>query len=356
MTRFSTTMERTMEYLSQIMPTASPWLNAAFVLALSAVAAVMTDIFVTRVLLRLVKSTASDFDNRLVDLIHRPVFISVLLFGSFSALGLLDSPRIFDLLLLTLLVVIWALTALRVSALAFEYLPRLIPGDGNIGQGFAPLLKNITVVVFFALGVMGVLTVWDVNITPLLASAGLAGAAVAFAAKDTISNFLGGISILVDRPYTVGHYIVLDSGERGEVVDIGLRSTRIKTRDDVLITVPNSLMANSKIINESAPVKRFRVRIPVGVAYGSDLQKVEDILLGTAAANPGVEKHPAPRVRFRTFADSSLNFELLCWAADPEMRGRIIHELNTAIYEQFEAGGVKIPFPQRDVHLYRADG
>lgn len=348
-------MEGTMDYLSQIMPTSSPWLNAAFVMALSAVAAVLTDIFVSRVLLRLVLSTTSDFDNRLVALLHRPVFISVLLLGFFAALRLLDSPRALDLLLLTLLVVIWALTTLRVSALAFEYLPRLIPG-GDVGQGFAPLLKNVTVVVLIALGIMGILSVWDVSITPLLASAGLAGAAVAFAAKDTISNFLGGISILVDRPYTVGHYIVLDSGERGEVVDIGLRSTRIKTRDDILITVPNSLMANSKIINESAPVKRFRVRIPVGVAYGSDLQKVEKILLDAAAANPGVEKHPDPRVRLRTFADSSLNFELLCWAADPEMRGKITHELNTAVYGQFEAGGVKIPFPQRDVHLYQSEG
>jgi small-conductance mechanosensitive channel len=346
----------TMDYLSQIMPTSSPLLNAAFILALSAVAAVLTDIFVSRVLLRLVSSTTSDFDDRLVSLLHRPVFISVLLLGSFVALRLLGSPRSFDLLLLTLLVVIWTTAALRVCSLSFEYLPRLIPGELNTGQGFAPLLKNITVVVFLTLGVMGVLTVWDVSVTPLLASAGLAGAAVAFAAKDTISNFLGGISILIDRPYTVGHYIVLESGERGEVVDIGLRSTRIKTRDDILITVPNSLMANSKIINESAPVKRFRVRIPVGVAYGSDLNKVEAILLGAAAANPGVEEEPAPRVRFRTFADSSLNFELLCWAADPEMRGKITHELNTAIYVQFEAEGVKIPFPQRDVHLYREDG
>ena len=344
-----------MDFLPQIVPTASPWINAAFTLALSVVAAALTDIFVTRVLLRFVSSTATEFDNRLVDLLHRPVFVSVLLFGVFAALRFFDSPRVLDLLLLTLLVVIWALTALRVTSLAFEYLPRFIPGGASAGQGFAPLLKNITVVAFFGLGVMGVLTVWDVSITPLLASAGLAGAAVAFAAKDTISNFLGGVSILIDRPYTVGHYIVLDSGERGEVVDIGLRSTRIKTRDDVLITVPNSIMANSKIINESAPVKRFRVRIPVGVAYGSDLEKVEAILLAAAAANPGVEKYPAPRVRFRTFADSSLDFELLCWAADPEMRGKITHELNTAVYGQFAAGGVKIPFPQRDVHLHREE-
>jgi small-conductance mechanosensitive channel len=349
-------MERIMDYLFPLMPTASPWLNAALVLTLSVLAAWLTDIFVTRVLLRLVSSTTSDFDDRMVSLLHRPIFISVLLLGSFAALRLLDSPRGVDLLLLTLLVAIWTLTALRVSNLVFEYLPRLIPGEWNTAFGFSPLLKNITVVVFFTLGVMGVLTVWDVSVTPLLASAGLVGAAVAFASKDTLSNFLGGVSILVDRPYTVGHYIVLESGERGEVVDIGLRSTRIKTRDDVLITVPNSLMANSKIINESAPVKRFRVRIPVGVAYGSELEKVEAILLGVAAANPGVENYPEPRVRFRTFADSSLNFELLCWAADPEMRGRITHELNTAIYGQFEAGGVKIPFPQRDVHLYRTDG
>jgi small-conductance mechanosensitive channel len=340
-----------MELLPVIRITASPLLDAAVIVAFSAVAALLVDLFVIRVVGRLVATTSSDFDDRLMSALHRPVFLTAFLLGTALALRTLDLAPVYFNVIQTLLVVLWSVAAVRIAAVSFEHLPRAVQGNSTAGQHLGTLLKNVTVVVVLALGVMGVLSVWRVSITPLLASAGIAGAAVAFAAKDTIANFLGGISVLVDRPYGVGHYIILEGGERGEVVDIGLRSTRIKTRDDILITVPNSLMATSKIVNESAPIPRFRVRLPVGVAYGSDATQVERILLSIAAAHEGVEKEPEPRVRFRTFGDSSLNFELLCWVDDPMNKGKVIHEMNLAIYERFAAEGVTIPFPQRDVHL-----
>ena len=160
----------------------------------------------------------------------------------------------------------------------------------------------------------------------------------------------------MDNTYKVGEYIILESGERGEVVEIGIRSTRIKTRDDVIVTIPNSIMANSKIINESAPVPNFRVRIPVGVAYGSHIDEVEQELLAVAHGTENVLKEPEPRVRFREFGDSSLNFELLCWVKEPALRGRTVHKLNKAIYQTFEAKGIQIPFPQRDVHIHGKEG
>ena len=186
-----------------------------------------------------------------------------------------------------------------------------------------------------------------------MASAGIAGVAIAIAAKDTIANFFGGISIFMDRPYKIGDYIVIEGGERGEVAAIGVRSTRIKTRDDVLITIPNSVMANSKIINESAPIPNFRVRVAIAVAYGSDIDLVEKTLLEIASANDNILPEPDPRVRFREFGDSALNFELLCWAREPALRGRIIHELNSAIYKKFAEFSITIPFPQRDLHIYQ---
>jgi small-conductance mechanosensitive channel len=155
----------------------------------------------------------------------------------------------------------------------------------------------------------------------------------------------------MDNAYRVGEYIILESGERGEVVEIGIRSTRIKTRDDVIITIPNSIMANSKIINESAPIPRFRIRVPVGVAYGSNLEKVEEVLLAVTDANENIEKYPEPRVRLRTFADSSVSFELLCWVKDPRDKGRQTHNLLKAAYNAFDEQGITIPFPQRDVHI-----
>jgi small-conductance mechanosensitive channel len=198
-----------------------------------------------------------------------------------------------------------------------------------------------------------ILSIWQVDITPLLASAGILGLAVAFAAKETLANFFGGISIFFDKPYKIGDYVNLESGERGEVVLIGIRSTRIKTRDDILITIPNSLMANMTIINESAPKQKLRIRIPFGVAYGTDVDQVEEVVMGIAESNRMVVKDPDPRVRFRRFGDSALEFELLCWGNQPAERGLLIHQLNRAIYKRFAEEGIQIPFPQRDLHIYR---
>ena len=160
--------------------------------------------------------------------------------------------------------------------------------------------------------------------------------------------------MFMDKPFKIGDYVVLDQGERGEVVAIGVRSTRIKTRDDILITIPNSIIANTKVINESAPIPNFRVRIPIGVAYGSDIDVVQKTLLEIAEDNSDVLSDPSPRVRFRQFGDSSLNFELLCWTKEPALRGRTIHELNCTIYKKFNELGIKIPFPQRDLHLFQS--
>ncbi|MBU4230091.1 MAG: mechanosensitive ion channel family protein, partial [Proteobacteria bacterium] len=213
------------------------------------------------------------------------------------------------------------------------------------------LLKNVVRVIVIVSALIWLLSIWNVNLAPLFASAGIAGIAVALAAKDSLANFFGGISIFADKTFKVGDYIIIDDAQRGEVVEIGVRSTRIMTRDDVLITIPNSILANSKIVNESAPIPRFRIRVPVGVAYGSDLEKVEAVLLAVAAENPAVVKEPEARVRLRAFGSSSVDFELLCWVADPRLKGLEIHNLLKGIYAAFAAHAIAIPFPQQDVHI-----
>jgi len=120
---------------------------------------------------------------------------------------------------------------------------------------------------------------FGIPVNAVFASAGIAGFAVAMAAKDTLSNLFGGVTIFLDRPFQPGDYVVLDNNERGEVVQIGLRSTRIQTRDDVMITIPNSIITNTRVVNQSSPKPMFRVRVKIGVAYGSDIRQVESILL-----------------------------------------------------------------------------
>ena len=119
-----------------------------------------------------------------------------------------------------------------------------------------------------------------------------------------------------------------------------------------LIIIPNSVIASSKIINESGGrhVKE-RIRVSVGVAYGSDVDLVKKVLLDIAASAEHLSREPAPRVRFRRLGDSALEFELLGWVGEPVLRGRALDELNTMVYKEFSEKGIQIPFPQRDVHI-----
>ena len=313
------------------------------------------DLFIDRVLRNLATKTKLTFDDKLINFLHGPIYWTVFWLGVLHALSInpLQEPWGFILpqIAQSIILVIWLIAMIRIFNWMAEYYMSRADERGKIGKDLFMLLKNVIRVIVLIAGLLWFLGIWHVDLTPFFASAGIAGIAVALAAKDTLANFFGGISIFMDNTYKVGEYIILDSGERGEVVEIGIRSTRIKTRDDVIVNIPNSIMANSKIINESAPIPRFRIKVPLGVAYGSNLDKVEDILLNVADTNENIEKHPEPRVRLRTFADSSINFELLCWVNDPRDKGIQTHNILKAAYSAFDEQGVTIPFPQRDVHI-----
>ncbi|MFQ5748306.1 MAG: mechanosensitive ion channel family protein, partial [Planctomycetota bacterium] len=138
----------------------------------------------------------------------------------------------------------------------------------------------------------------------------------------------------------------------GRVVHIGLRSTRILTRDDVEITVPNSVMGNGMVTNETGgPQPRMRVRIRVEAAYGSDVDQVRAALLKVPEGVAGICATPEPRVRFRAFGGSGLQFELLCWIQEPSLRGRVVDALNTAVYKCFAEEGIEIPYAKQDLYI-----
>ena len=160
------------------------------------------------------------------------------------------------------------------------------------------------------------------------------------------------------RPYKIGDYVVLDSGERGEITHIGIRSTRMMTRDDVEVTVPNSVMGNTKIINESGgPYEKYRIRVKVGVAYGSDIDKVRDILMDIALRTMSTFAPIRNRAcAFASSAASSLDFELLCWVDQPVLRGRVLDTLNCQIYKRFAAENVEIPYSKHDIYIKQMPG
>ena len=254
--------------------------------------------------------------------------------------------------LFTALLLLWGRAWFKASALAIASMSR----DKAHFELFQPRTRPLfdIGVKLFLFGVLMWLfmLLWNIDGTAWLASAGVVGIAVGFAARDTLANLISGVSIIADAPYKLGDYVVLDTGERGVVTELGMRSTRLLTRDDVEISIPNAVMGNAKITNESGgPAVDHRIRIPIGVAYGTEPQKVVDVLESVAKDEEMILELPAPRVRMRGFGPSSLDFELLGWIKFPEQRGLATHRILMAIDRSFREAGIAIPFPQQDVHI-----
>ena len=202
-----------------------------------------------------------------------------------------------------------------------------------------------------------ILLTWNIDVTHWAASAGVMGIALGFAAKDTLANFFAGIFILADTPYQPGDFVILEDGIRGQVTDIGIRSTRLLTRDDIEVTLPNAIIANSKIVNESqGPYLKMRVRVKVAVAYGSDVKQVESVLMSCTEGVEHLVGWPSPRVRFREFGDSGLLYELMAWIDEPVMRGRVLHELNSRVYKALNEAGIEIPYAKQDIYIKEFPG
>ena len=308
-----------------------------------------------RVVRRLTPRIPGEVDDVVLARLHPAIWVSVLLVGTSIGLARLDVLDTQAGLLragtITVVAVIWAVTAIRLGRDVSE----AVTDTGYVDRQVVPIFQNVWAAVVGLGAVFVVLSVWRIDVTPLLASAGIAGIVVGLAAKDTMANFFGSLSLYADGTYTVGDYVVLSTGERGRVEDVSIRSTVIRTRDDILVTVPNASLSSDAVVNESTPTEYRRIRLPVGVAYGTDLDRVEELLLKIADAEELIRDHPSPRVRFREFGDSALQVELLAWIDSPRLRGRATDRLGRATYEAFREADVEIPYPQRSLHLSDAE-
>ncbi len=336
-----------------------PALLLLFVVILGYTVGKLFQFVLTRVGKALTRRTATDFDDKLLQVARGPALTVPFILALFivtaivplagfreTTVNLLASVLLFSLLR----------AALRACHIFLELLSKRKDSIDIIQTRTLPMFDMASKLIIVAVAGYVLLLIWGIDPTAWLASAGVIGIAVGFAARDTLANLFSGIFIVADAPYQIGDYVVLDTGERGEVTHVGLRSTRLLTRDDVEVTIPNAIIANAKIINESGgPSEKYRIRIPVGVAYGSDVDQVTDVLNEIAHECAEIQDIPNPRVRMRGFGNSSLDFELLGWVNKPVLRGRVTDELLKTIYKRFQAEGISIPFPQTDVYLHRMD-
>lgn len=333
-----------------------PYISSISVIFVFFLLGKLIDLSITAIARRLVTKTKSDFDDNVVKLLHRPVFLSTLLVGLGFATYLLVLPdkvtTVTIGILKTIAVLIWFSFGLKLIGLILAELESFENRFQFVTATTKPLLTNTFSIILTAFSVYVIFLIWNINITAWIASAGIIGLAVSFAAKDTLANIFGGVAIFADKPFKVGDFVNLDSGERGQITQIGVRSTRILTRDDIEITVPNGVLANTMVVNESGgPSERYRFRLKVGIAYDSDLDLAEKVMLDAANNHEEVCSKPEPRVRFREIGGSTLKYELLGWVERPVLRGRILHELNRKVFIELRNANVEMPFPQQDIYI-----
>lgn len=254
-------------------------------------------------------------------------------------------------LLVLLLIVIWG------SGIIRGFLVRALEKGGKVEVGVA---QSVGTMVRYALVLIGLLVIVQtagINLTTLNVLAGAVGIGIGFGLQTIAANFISGLILLIGRPIKVGDRIqvsgVDDQGDvEGEVVEIGARATTVLTNDNIAVIVPNSAFVEQAVVNWSHNDRRVRFKIPVQVAYGTDVRRAEQVLVEVARADPDVLESPAPSVRFIGFGDSGLQLELRAWSSSLiHRKGLFISNLNSAIYDAFTEHGIDIPFPQRVVHL-----
>jgi small-conductance mechanosensitive channel len=251
-------------------------------------------------------------------------------------------------LLVALLIAVFWISS-RTKRFLFNRLLAQSGLDRSLQYAIAQVVSNIVLVV----GIFFVLENTGIHLAALTVFAGAVGVGVGFGLQNIASNFISGLVILAERPITIGDRVEV-AGIAGQVEHIRARSTVIRTNDNIMMIVPNTRFIDSPVTNWTYSDRRVRFRIPVGVAYDSDITKVRDLLLAVGSENPNTLKEPPPGVFLKKFGENSIDFELVVWSSEMSARpSRYRSDLNFAIAEKFREAKIEIPFPQRDLHIRR---
>ncbi len=333
---------------------ASPWLVVLAILVISYLLARLVKWSGTALLKRSDRAEGDpSFQKAVLEELHAPLYLSIVVAGLYLSLIVLDmveSSVLLVNLLVSVFVLVWTWFAIRLGTRWLEVIRA-----GGTEYKFAPMLKNLWKITALVGAGLLLVSVWNLRITPFLASAGILGIILGFAAQDTIANLIGGIALYFDETYKVGDVILLEDGLRGTVIDVGIRSTTVLTQDNVTVSVPNSLLNTSQVVNQSIPRRQTRMRIPVSVAYGTDYTEVEQILIDACEASSLVMDTPQPKVLLSEFADSAIEFELRAFVVHPLREKEATNQIYRFTYDAFDEAEIVIPFPQRMIS-YLDDG
>lgn len=334
-----------------------PYIIAIAALVVSITALLLIKMFLFRLAQRRAAQTVSDLDDILLAAVSTPANLVVVVVGFWLAHLFVPMPERFEPH------VAGVLSLLLISAVVL-FVDRLIVGfyDRQQSKSSNVVLKQSSNIIHvlihsavFGLGGLVILDSLGISITPLIASLGIGSLAVALALQDTLANLFAGIHLVLDRPIEAGDFLRLESGDEGHVEKIGWRTTQLRTNQNNMVIIPNNRLANSCVTNYSRPQQQMTINVDVGVAYNSDLKKVEVVTKEVARR---VQKESAdavsdyePLVRFHTFADSSINLTVTLSGRDFIAAKDVQHAFIKALHERFRQDGINIPFPMRTLEI-----
>ena len=315
-------------------------------------------VFVTeKVVLKATKKTKTDIDDKIIEKTSRPFSFIVFLIGFRIAINELSfSVEILEVVSR----LIYSGVILLVGYISYSVIDLLISfswgkisskAKTKIDKSLSSLMHSVLRIVWIVFVFLYILNLWGIEIGPFLAGLGIGGIAVAFAMQESLSNIFGGVSIILDKTVRVGDVVSLDNDTSGTILKVGLRSTKIKTFDNEVIIVPNSVLSQSRVQNLAQPEPKSRVVVPFSVAYGEDIAKVKKIILNEIKKVNNISDEPIPVVRFLEMADSSLNFKVYFFVESFNYKLDAIDEANTLIYNILNKNKIEIPYPHVDVNL-----
>lgn len=303
----------------------------------------------------LVKKTPTDLDDKVLERIKKPLHYLILFAGAYIAFTRLPLEGLINRIIDGVIYVAGVSVAVYLVYSVFDEIIKWYAEkisretESRLDKEFLPLIEKIMAIFIFIGGLIAVLKHFNQDIYSLVTALGVGSLAIGLAAKDTLANMISGFTIMMDRPFRPGDRVELGSGEIGDVMEIGMRSTKIKTFFNTILVVPNSDLVNTRLINHSYPDSKVSGRIEVGIAYGTDVDLAKKTMIEAALSVEDVLKDPEPNVFFTRFGDSSLNMMLIYWVDDYSVRFAAQDKINLEINKRFAEKGIEIPFPMRTV-------
>lgn len=339
------------------------WIRSA-ILALVIIAAfwvlsLLVRYLLTRWIPRITALTSTDLDDRILARVSPPVELLTLFAGIYLGVRSLPLSQRLHVFVAGTVFCVNVVLFINIAYRSLDeclswYARRIEERTGTaVGAHITPLVRKVATIFLVGAGLIVALKHFGYDILSLLTALGIGSLAIGLAAKDTLANMISGFTLMIDRPFRIGDRIQLTSGKTGDVVDVGLRSTRIRTVENTLLIIPNSELCNSTVHNMAFPDRKSQGRIAVGVDYDSDPEKVKKILVEAAQDDPDVLAEPKPESYFTSFGDSSLQMSLLFWVTDYTKVFPVTDRLNAEILSRFARSGVVVPYPTRKVVLER---